>query len=146
MAPETENNALERVVIARGEVQMQPATLQAIHDGKIPKGDVLTTARVAGMLAAKQTSALIPFSHLVPLSSVDLDFSLDAAANRIIITATVRTRGGQTGVSMEAMTAVSVAALTIYDMAKGRDRGMTIASIQLQEKRGGHTGDWQRTS
>jgi len=74
-----------------------------------------------------------------------IDFSLDMAANQIIITATVRTNGGQAGVSMEAMTAVSVAALTIYDMAKGRDRGMTIANIQLQEKRGGHTGDWQRS-
>lgn len=146
MATETENRKTERVVIARGEVQMQPAALEAIRAGKIAKGDVLATARASGVLAAKQTSTLIPFCHLVYLSSVTIDFTLDPAASRIVITATVRSDSGQAGVSMEAMTAVSVAALTIYDMAKGRDRAMIITNIQLQEKRGGHTGDWQRAA
>lgn len=123
---------------------MQPTALQALQEGKIPKGDVLATARVAGILAAKQTAALIPFCHLVYLSSVAIDFTFDTTANQIVITATVRTVGGQAGVTMEAMTAVSIAALTIYDMAQSQDRGMTITNIQLQEKRGGHTGDWQR--
>jgi cyclic pyranopterin phosphate synthase len=134
---------VERVVIAQSKVLMQPATLLAIIEGKIPKGDVLATARIAGIMAAKRTAELIPLCHPVLLSSVSVELTPDEAASCIVITASVRSVG-QTGVVMEAMMAASVAALTIFDMTKGRDRGMTITDIQLVEKRGGHTGDWQR--
>jgi cyclic pyranopterin phosphate synthase len=122
---------------------MQPATLQAILQGKIPKGDVLATARIAGIMAAKRTAELIPLCHPVLLSGVSVELTPNEAACSIVLTATVRSVG-QVGVVMEAMTAASVAALTIFDMIKGRDRAMTISNIQLVEKRGGHTGDWQR--
>lgn len=133
-----------RSVTARSEVLMLPTTLLAILDGKIPKGDVLATARIAGIMAAKRTAELIPHCHPVLLNGVTIDLTPDEAASRIIITATVQSVG-QTGVVMEAMTAASVAALTIFDMTKGRDRGMTISNIQLVEKVGGHSGDWQRS-
>jgi cyclic pyranopterin phosphate synthase len=133
---------LERVAIAQAEVQMQPATLRAIRDGKRPKGDVLATARIAGIMAAKRTSDLIPLCHPSLLTSIAVNFTLDEGANRIVVRSTVRATG-PSGIDMEALTAVSVAALTIYDMAKGIDRGMTISAIQLLEKRGGKTGDWQ---
>lgn len=132
-----------RTAIAQGEVHMQPATLAAIRDGNVPKGDVLAAARIAGIMAAKRTPDLIPLCHTLLLSKVAVDFTIDEAASRVLITATVRCQG-QTGVEMEALTAVSVAALTIYDMAKALEKTMTITQIGLVEKRGGKSGDWTR--
>lgn len=134
-----------RQAVAQGEVQMQPATLQAIRSGDTPKGDVLAAARIAGIMAAKRTPELIPLCHPLLLSKVTVAFELDEAASRVIITATVRCQG-QTGVEMEALTAVSVAALTIYDMAKALDKGMVIGNVRLLEKQGGKSGDWRRSS
>ncbi len=124
---------------------MQPTTLAAIRDGNVPKGDVLAAARIAGIMAAKRTPDLIPLCHTLLLTKVAVDFEIDETASRVIITAQVRCNG-QTGVEMEALTAVSVAALTIYDMAKALEKGMTISAIQLVEKQGGKSGDWQRTA
>jgi cyclic pyranopterin phosphate synthase len=132
-----------RTAIAQGEVRMQPATLAAIRDGTAPKGDVLAAARIAGIMAAKRTPELIPLCHTLLLSKVAVDFEIDEPEQRVIITATVRCNG-QTGVEMEALTAVSVAALTIYDMAKALEKTMVIGAIRLLEKRGGKSGDWQR--
>jgi cyclic pyranopterin phosphate synthase len=131
----------EREAVARGEVRMRPETLRLIREGNLPKGDVLATARVAGIMAAKRTAELIPLCHTLLLTHVGVDFALDEEGNRVVITATVRCRG-KTGVEMEALTAVSVAALTIYDMAKAVERGMVIGEIRLLEKRGGKSGDW----
>jgi cyclic pyranopterin monophosphate synthase len=131
----------ERVAVAGGEVAMQAETLRLIGEGAIKKGDVLTVARIAGIMAAKRTSELIPLCHPLPLTHVDVDLTLDASENRVIIRATARTTG-KTGVEMEALTAVSVAALTIYDMAKAVDRGMRIQNIRLLEKHGGKSGDF----
>ena len=130
----------ERVAAARGEIRMRPETLRLIVENGLPKGDVLTTAQVAGILAAKQTPHLIPLCHPLLLTKIDVDFEVDEAAARIIITATVRTRG-KTGVEMEALTAVSVAALTIYDMAKAVEKTMRITDIRLVSKHGGKSGD-----
>ncbi|MCS7221778.1 MAG: cyclic pyranopterin monophosphate synthase MoaC [Anaerolineae bacterium] len=130
-----------REAIARGEVRMRPETLRLIREGDLPKGDVLGTARLAGIMAAKRTAELIPLCHPLLLTYVGVDFTLDEEASRVTITATVRCNG-QTGVEMEALTAVSVAALTIYDMAKAVDRGMIIGEIRLVEKRGGKSGEW----
>ena len=132
-----------RVAVAQGEVQMAPATLAAIRDGNVPKGDVLAAARIAGIMAAKKTPDLIPLCHTLLLTKVTVDFEIDAAASRVVITALVRCNG-QTGVEMEALTAVSVAALTIYDMAKALEKGMVIGPILLVEKQGGKSGSWQR--
>lgn len=131
----------ERVAIAGGAVYMQPETLRLIRDGAIKKGDVLTIARIAGVMAAKRTSELIPLCHPLPLTHLDVETSLDEEANAVRITATARTIG-KTGVEMEALTAVSVAALTIYDMAKAVDREMRLSDIRLLEKRGGQRGDY----
>ncbi len=133
----------ERVAIAAGQVRMAPATLAAIVAGDAPKGDVLGTARIAGIMAAKRTSDLIPLCHPLLLSQVAVDLQPDVAQSRIVITATVRCRG-QTGVEMEALTAVAAAALTVYDMAKALDKGMVIGEIRLLEKRGGKSGEWRR--
>ncbi|HNT74690.1 MAG TPA: cyclic pyranopterin monophosphate synthase MoaC [Anaerolineae bacterium] len=130
----------ERVAAARGEIRMRPETLRLIVENGLPKGDVLTTAQVAGILAAKQTPHLIPLCHPLLLTKIDVDFEVDEAAARIIITATVRTHG-KTGVEMEALTAVSVAALTIYDMAKAVEKTMRITDIRLVSKHGGKSGD-----
>lgn len=132
-----------REAVAQGDVRMLPATLQIISDGEMPKGDVLATARIAGIMAAKRTPELIPLCHTLMLSKVAVDFELDSAESRVIITATVRCKG-TTGVEMEALTAVSAAALTIYDMAKAVEKTMTIGNICLLEKRGGKSGDWTR--
>ncbi len=132
----------EREAIARGEVRMRPETLRLLREGNLPKGDVLATARIAGIMAAKRTADLIPLCHTLLLTHVGVDFTLDEETSRVIITATVRCRG-KTGVEMEALTAVSVAALTIYDMAKAVERGMVIGEIRLLEKRGGKSGDWR---
>jgi cyclic pyranopterin phosphate synthase len=132
-----------RSAVAHGEVRMKPSTLQAIQAGNAPKGDVLGAARIAGIMAAKQTPDLIPLCHPLLLSKVTVDFTLDEAESRVVITAVVRCQG-QTGVEMEALTAVSVAALTIYDMAKALDKAMVIGNICLVEKQGGKSGDWTR--
>ena len=133
-----------RQAIACGEVRMSPATLAAVRDGDVPKGDVLAAARIAGIMAAKRTPELIPLCHTLLLSKAAVDFEIDETDSRVQITATVRCKG-QTGVEMEALTAVSVAALTIYDMAKALDKTMVIGEIKLVEKLGGKSGAWQRT-
>jgi cyclic pyranopterin phosphate synthase len=120
---------------------MSATTLAAILAGNVPKGDVLGTARVAGIMAAKRTQDLIPLCHPLLLTQVAVDLQPDEARNRVVITATVRCRG-QTGVEMEALTAVSVAALTVYDMAKALQKDMVIGNIQLLEKLGGKSGNW----
>jgi cyclic pyranopterin phosphate synthase len=130
----------ERVAVARGEVRMRPETLRLIAEGGMPKGDVLTTAQLAGIMGAKQTPYLIPLCHPLLLTQVDVAFEVDESASRIVIVATVRTRG-KTGVEMEALTAVSVAALTIYDMAKAVEKTMRIHDIRLVRKGGGKSGD-----
>jgi cyclic pyranopterin phosphate synthase len=122
---------------------MCPETLALLRGGNLPKGDVLGTARVAGILAAKRTAELIPLCHPLLLTHVAVDFAFDEAVSALEITVTVRCHG-QTGVEMEALTAVSVAALTIYDMAKAVECGMVISDIRLLEKRGGKSGEWQR--
>ena len=133
-----------REAVAEGSVYMAPVTLAAIRDGAVPKGDVLSSARIAGIMAAKRTPDLIPLCHPLPLTKIAIDFQIDEAESRVIITSTVRCRG-QTGVEMEALTAVSVAALTIYDMAKALEKTMSIGNVQLLQKRGGKSGDWQRS-
>lgn len=132
-----------RTALARGVVQMAPSTLAAIRDGHAPKGDVLAAARLAGIMAAKKTPELIPLCHTLLLTKVAVDFEIDEAGSRVVITALVRCNG-QTGVEMEALTAVSVAALTIYDMAKALEKTMTIGEICLVEKVGGKSGEWRR--
>lgn len=131
----------ERTAIARGQVKMLPATFALIRDGQVKKGDVLTVAQIAGIMAAKRTSDLIPLCHPLPLSKVDVTLRLDESLPGIEITALAKTTG-KTGVEMEALTAVSVAALTIYDMAKAAEKTMQIQNIRLLEKHGGKSGDW----
>lgn len=133
----------EREAIATGRVQMRPETLALLRAGDLPKGDVLGTARVAGIMAAKRTADLIPLCHPIVLTKVAIEFSYGEQPAAVVIRATVRCRG-QTGVEMEALTAVSVAALTIYDMAKAVERGMVIGDVRLLEKRGGKSGEWKR--
>ena len=130
-----------REAVAAGRVRMQAETLRLIIEGNLPKGDVLGAARIAGIMAAKRTAELIPMCHPLLLTHVAVDLAPDEAASCVEITATVRCKG-QTGVEMEALTAVSVAALTIYDMAKAVERGMVIEGIRLLEKRGGKSGHW----
>lgn len=130
----------ERLAVARGQVSMRPETLRLIVDKALPKGDVLSVARVAGILAAKRVSELIPLCHPILLTKVDVDFEVNQEDSTIEITATAQSRG-QTGVEMEALTAVSVAALTIYDMAKAVERTMRIGEIRLVRKSGGRSGD-----
>jgi len=134
-----------REAVAKGEVQMQPKTLQQILTQRIKKGDVFSVARLAGIMAAKQTSALIPLCHPLPLSAVEIDFASDPQLGRVVIKATTKVTG-QTGIEMEALTAVSVAALTIYDMCKAIDKGMVIEGICLLKKSGGRSGTFIRKS
>ncbi len=129
----------ERLAIAAGEVVMKPETLRLIREGNIKKGDVLGTARIAGIMAAKRTHELIPLCHPLLLTKVDVDFRFNEEESKIEIQALVKTRG-QTGVEMEALTAVSVAALTIYDMAKAVEKTMRIENIRLLRKEGGKSG------
>lgn len=129
----------ERVAVAKGAVVMQSSTLDLIEAGLLKKGDVLTTAQVAGVMAAKKTAELIPLCHSLPLNQVAIEFEFNRDLPGIDITATVKTFG-KTGVEMEALTAVSVAALTIYDMAKSAEKTMRIENIRLIEKRGGRSG------
>ena len=130
-----------RVAVARGRVVMQPETLRLLLRGEIAKGNVLTTAQVAGTMAAKKTSELIPMCHPLLLTGIDVELTPDEAGSSIEIAATVRTTG-KTGVEMEALTAVSVAALTVYDMCKAVDRGMRVDGVRLVSKTGGKSGDW----
>ncbi len=130
----------ERVAVAAGEVHMLPATLALIRDGQLKKGDVLTVAQLAGVMAAKRTSELIPLCHPLALTHIDVRCELDNDLPGVSIRATVRT-SGKTGVEMEALTAVTVAALTVYDMAKAAEKTMTITRVRLLEKHGGQSGD-----
>ncbi|WP_292895541.1 MULTISPECIES: cyclic pyranopterin monophosphate synthase MoaC [unclassified Nitratireductor] len=131
-----------REAVAEGVVLMQAQTLEAILSGNAKKGDVLATARIAGIMGAKKTSDLIPLCHPLALSKVVVEIEPDTALPGLKVRARVRVTG-QTGVEMEALTAVSVSCLTIYDMAKALDKGMTISNIRLLEKTGGKSGDWR---
>jgi cyclic pyranopterin phosphate synthase len=131
-----------RVAVTAGRIVMQAATLAMIRDGAAKKGDVLGVARLAGIMASKRTADLIPLCHPIALTKVTVDFSFDEAANAIDCSAMAETVG-RTGVEMEALTAASVALLTIYDMCKAVDRGMVIESVRLVEKLGGKSGHWQ---
>jgi cyclic pyranopterin phosphate synthase len=130
-----------RVAVATGTIRMLPATFALIAQGQAKKGDVIGIARIAGIQGAKRTADLIPLCHPLALTRVALDFRLDEAASAVHVEATVETRG-QTGVEMEALTAVQVALLTIYDMCKAADRGMVMSDVRLLEKHGGKSGDW----
>ncbi len=130
-----------RIATARGHIAMQPETLALIRAGGMEKGDVLGVARLAGIMAAKKTADLIPLCHPLALSKVSVDFTLDEVGSTVEISATVKLKG-RTGVEMEALTAVSVAALTIYDMCKAVDKGMVIGAVQLAYKEGGKSGTY----
>lgn len=132
-----------REAVASGRIVMQPETLQLLSDGALPKGDVLATARIAGIQAAKRTHELIPLCHALALSKVSVEFAVDQANSWVSVSAVCRLNG-RTGVEMEALTAVSVACLTLYDMCKAVDKGMRIEAVQLESKRGGVRGDYQR--
>ncbi|HEY0957934.1 MAG TPA: cyclic pyranopterin monophosphate synthase MoaC [Novosphingobium sp.] len=133
-------NPTQRIAIASGRIRMSKQALIAIRGGEIPKGDVLAAARIAGIMAAKRTAELIPLCHPLSLDAVTLDFIFEDDALRATATTSLT---GRTGVEMEAMTAVSIALLTIYDMAKALDKGMIIEELRLIEKRGGKSGDWR---
>ena len=133
--------ASDRRAVARAVVRMAPETIESLRRGDAPKGDVVGTARIAGIQAAKRTSELIPLCHPLALSFVDV--SAEIAERQVVLTAEART-SGQTGVEMEAMTAAAVAALTVYDMVKGLERGVEITEVVLLEKSGGRSGLWQR--
>jgi cyclic pyranopterin monophosphate synthase len=143
MVDVTDKEATLREAVARGRVVMSPRTLALIVAGGMPKGDVLGVARIAAVMAAKQTGVLIPLCHPLELTGIDVAFATDPVRGVLAIEARVRTMG-RTGVEMEAMTAVAVAALTIYDMCKAVDRGMTITDIMLVAKRGGKSGAYER--
>ncbi len=136
-----EKEITHRRAVAVGRVDMAPETVELIRTNRVKKGDPLAVAQIAGIMGAKKASELIPMCHPLLLTKVDLALDLDSSG--VSITATVETRG-QTGVEMEALTAVSVAALTVYDMVKAVDRGMTITTVQLAEKSGGKSGTWTR--
>ena len=140
MVDVSEKDVTLRRAVAEASITMSVATLDTIRHANVPKGDVLATAKLAGIMAAKQTSNLIPLCHSLPLDQVDLTFTFEA--NSIRIRAEARTEG-KTGVEMEALTAASIAALTIYDMAKALDRAMVIGGTRLLEKHGGKSGSWR---
>ncbi len=142
MVDTTAKPETERAARASGRVRMQPATLKLIQDRALAKGDVLEVARLAGIMAAKRTGELIPLCHPLPITAAQIDFRFDGV-DTLIIEASVRVFG-RTGVEMEALTAVSVAALTVYDMCKSADRAMTIEQIRLEEKTGGKSGRYLR--
>ena len=145
MVDVSEKSASLRIATAEAFVSMQPETLQLIASGGHRKGDVLTVARIAGIQAAKHCADLIPLCHPLALTGIDVDIVLDEAGNRAHITTTCRVTGN-TGVEMEALTAASIAALTIYDMCKAVDRGMTIEGVRLLHKSGGRSGEWYADS
>jgi cyclic pyranopterin phosphate synthase len=133
----------QRVAVAEGRISMLPETLQLILSGQHGKGDVLGIARVAGIMAAKKTSELVPLCHPLAITKVAVDLEADEKINAVYCKATVHT-SGQTGVEMEALTAVQIALLTVYDMCKAVDRGMEIGDVRLLEKKGGKSGHWKR--
>lgn len=137
----TEKNVTERTAVATGEIVMNKETLEAVKKGNIKKGDVLGVARIAAIMAAKQTQSLIPMCHNILLTNAKIEFSFNDEGNKILIKSTVKTTG-KTGVEMEALTMVSIAGLTIYDMCKSMDKSMVIGEIRLVEKHGGKSGDW----
>ena len=139
-----EKTVTSRIAVARGAVRMKSETAAKIADGQIAKGDVLATARIAGVLAAKRTGELIPLCHPLPIDFIDVRIDVDAAAGRVALEAEARITA-KTGVEMEALTAVSVAGLTIYDMCKAIDRGMVLEDVCLVRKSGGRSGDWVRS-
>jgi cyclic pyranopterin phosphate synthase len=139
----SEKPLTQREAVAKGSVYMKPETLRLIEDKKVPKGDVLCVSRVAGIMAAKRTSEVIPMCHPLNITSVDIKLNLDSKKNKVDIEACVKILG-RTGVEMEALTAVSAAALTIYDMCKAIDKEMVISDIMLIEKRGGRSGVYKR--
>ena len=136
--------ATERTAVAQARVRTSPQTALAVRDGNAPKGDVLATARIAGIQAAKRTSELIPLCHPLALTFVGVDGEVDADRGEVVLTATAKTTG-PTGVEMEALTAAAVAALTVYDMVKGLERGAEIAEVVLLQKSGGRSGEWRRS-
>jgi cyclic pyranopterin phosphate synthase len=138
-----EKPSTQRIAVAEGYIEMRPETLTLIMAGSHKKGDVLGIARIAGIMASKKTAELIPLCHPIALTHVSLDLEPQPEQNRVRCVATVKT-AGQTGVEMEALTAVQVALLTVYDMCKAVDRGMTMQSIRLLEKAGGKSGEWRR--
>ena len=135
----------QREAVASGRIVMRPETLAMLAEGGLPKGDVLATARIAGIQAAKRTHELIPLCHVLMLSKVSVDFRLDEAASCVHVESRCRL-AGRTGVEMEALTAVSVACLTLYDMCKAVDKDMTIEAVRLEHKIGGKSGEWHRDS
>ena len=137
----TEKNVTERTAVAIGEIVMNKETLEAVKRGNIKKGDVLGVARIAARMEGKQTQSLIPMCHNILLTNAKIEFSFDDEGNKILIKSTVKTTG-KTGVEMEALTMVSIAGLTIYDMCKSMDKSMVIGEIRLVEKHGGKSGDW----
>jgi len=143
MVDVSEKEMTLREAVARGRVCMKPATVRMILDKTVPKGDVVATARIAGIMAAKRTGDLVPLCHPLNLTSVAVEITVDEKNSLVNIESKVRIVG-RTGVEMEALTAVSVAALTIYDMCKAVDREMTISDIMLMEKRGGRSGEFKR--
>ncbi len=143
MVDVSEKQITKREAVARGSVHMKSETIRLIKDKKIPKGDVLTVAKVAGIMAAKNTSSIIPMCHPLNITSVDINFDIDSKRNTVEIESNAKVLG-QTGVEMEALTAVSVAALTIYDMCKAVDKDMVISDIMLIEKKGGRSGHFRR--
>ncbi len=143
MVDVSDKQVSERVAVARAVVRMQPSTLSLIDQGGHKKGDVIAVARVAGIQAAKKCADLIPLCHPLLLSRIDVEIALDPASSEVNIIATCGL-SARTGVEMEAMTAASIAALTIYDMCKGVDRGMSIRNVELVSKTGGRSGNWQR--
>lgn len=130
----------QRLAVASGRITMAPEALAAVREGNAPKGDVLGTARIAGIMAGKKTAELIPMCHPLPIDAINIDFEFEENGVRVTATAAIT---GKTGVEMEAITAVSVALLTIYDMTKALDKGMVIEDVRLIEKRGGKSGIWR---
>ncbi len=133
----------ERVAIAEGYIEMNPTTLALIEQGTHKKGDVLGIARIAGIMASKKTADLVPLCHPLPISHVEVNLEIENDTSRVYCRTTVKTRG-QTGVEMEALTAIQVSLLTVYDMCKAVDRGMTIQGVRLLKKSGGKSGNWLR--
>jgi cyclic pyranopterin phosphate synthase len=138
-----EKQESERRAVAEARVRMSPETAATVERGDAPKGDVLGTARLAGIQAAKRAGELIPLAHPLPLTFVDIEAGIDAGEGVVTLTAEARTVA-RTGVEMEAMTAAAVAALTVYDMVKGTERGVSIERVELVEKSGGRSGSWRR--
>ena len=143
MVDVTDKKDTERIAVAKGEIKMAAATLALIQSGAMPKGDVLAVARVAGIMGAKQTPTLIPMCHPLLITGIEVNFVIDEVESRVLIEAKTKL-SGKTGVEMEALTAVSIAALTIYDMCKAVDKNMVISNIRLVEKSGGKSGLFQR--